>query len=175
MKNYINELAAVQYFGKSSQGYTEAEELTIRKALSILHDHMNDGTPLTSSDKAKNYCQLKIGRLNHEVFGILFLNNQNKVVSFEEVATGTINMAPVYPREVIKRVLANNAAAVILTHNHPSGKIAPSEADNRMTARLAKALDLIDVKVLDHIIVGLAGTFSYADNPLSRHYLSAKS
>ena len=163
INTYINELAAVQYFGKSSQGYTEDEELTIRKALNILREHINDGDMITSATAAKNYCQLKIGRLNHEVFGVLFLDNQKKILAFEEVSRGTINEASVYPREILKRVLANNAQSVIFTHNHPSGTIEPSTADRLITMKLSHTLQLIDVEVLDHIIVGVNGTYSFAE------------
>jgi len=164
MNTFIKELDPVQYFGRAAAGYTTAEERIIRKALGILRGHINTGYALTSSTATKNYCQLKIGRLEHEVFGILFLNTQHEILSFEEISRGTIDAASVYPREVMKRVLANNASAVIFTHNHPSGIIGPSIADKQVTTKLSQALALIDVKVLDHIIVGLKGTYSFAEN-----------
>jgi DNA repair protein RadC len=90
----------------------------------------------------------------HEVFGCLFLDSKHKVLVFEKLFTGSINSASVYPRQVVKRALANNAAAVILCHNHPSGVTRPSQADRELTHRLKDALGLVEVQVLDHIIIG---------------------
>ena len=90
----------------------------------------------------------------HEVFAFLMLDNRNRVIAFREMFRGTIDGASVYPREVVKQALADNAAAVIFAHNHPSGVGEPSQADIRITDRLKKALDLVDIRVLDHVIVG---------------------
>jgi DNA repair protein RadC len=103
----------------------------------------------------------------HEVFACLLLDNRHRVIAFRELFRGTIDGASVYPREVIKTALANNAAAVIFAHNHPSGLSEPSEADRLITLRLKQALDLIDIRVLDHFIVGDGdNAYSFAENGL---------
>ncbi|MEG2391340.1 MAG: DNA repair protein RadC, partial [Pseudomonas sp.] len=99
----------------------------------------------------------------HEVFGCLFLDSKHQVLTFEALFRGSIDNTSVHPREVVKRSLANNAAAVILCHNHPSGNSDPSQADQLLTKRLQKALDLIDVRVLDHFIVGEGEPLSMAE------------
>ena len=98
-----------------------------------------------------------------EVFGCLFLDNRHRVIGFEELFYGTIDCASVHPREVVKRVLHHNAAAVIFSHNHPSGVAEPSQSDQRITDRLKAALDLVDVRVLDHIVIGDGETVSMAE------------
>lgn len=118
---------------------------------------------ITSSEQTKQYLQSKLAMKEQEVFCILFLDNQHGLIAFEELFTGTIDAASVYPREVIKRCLHHNAAAVILTHNHPSGVPEPSASDRTITKRLQDALSLIDVRVLDHIVVGGNGTVSFSE------------
>ena len=98
-----------------------------------------------------------------EVFAALFLDTRHRVICFEELFSGTIDGASVHPREVVRRALAHNAAAVILSHNHPSGVAEPSDADRRVTERLRDALSLVDVRVLDHIVVGDRETASFAE------------
>ena len=100
----------------------------------------------------------------HEVFACIFLNNQNEVLAIEEMFRGTIDGASVYPREVVKRCLEVNAAAVIFAHNHPSGDTTPSRADINITKVLIDALGLVDIRVLDHIIVGDGNSYSLAEN-----------
>lgn len=100
------------------------------------------------------------------MFAVALLDSQNRLIEFVELFSGTINAASVYPREVIKLVLLKNAASVIFTHNHPSGIPEPSEADKNITAKLSAALRLIDVKVLDHIVVGTEGHISFAERGL---------
>ena len=102
----------------------------------------------------------------HEVFACLFLDNRHRLMAFEELFRGTIDGASVHPREVVRRALAHNAAALILAHNHPSGIAEPSAADTRITERLRQALSLIDVRVLDHLIVGDAEVTSLAERGL---------
>lgn len=114
---------------------------------------IREGT-FCSPDKVKEYLKLKMAQYEREVFAVLMLDNQNRLISFEALFFGTIDSASVYPREVVKAVLLANAAAVILTHNHPSGIAEPSVADRTITCKLKKALTLIDVRILDHIIVG---------------------
>ena len=112
------------------------------------------GAFLESPDAVKSLVALEMRDLEHEIFACLFLDNRHRLISYEALFRGTIDSASVYPREVVKAALACNAAAVVLAHNHPSGVAEPSRADIDITARLSKALNLIDVRVLDHIIVG---------------------
>ncbi len=118
---------------------------------------------LTSSQAVKRYLMLQLQDLEHEVFACLFLDNQNRLIVFETLFQGTIDGASVYPREVVRRVLAHNAAAVIFAHNHPSGLVEPSRADHNITKRLKDALALIEVRVLDHIIIG-SECLSFSEN-----------
>ena len=109
---------------------------------------------LTSPQQTMQYLRSRLRDYNHEVFACLMLDNRNRVIIFREMFRGTIDGASVYPREVVKQALADNAAAVILAHNHPSGVSEPSQADIRITERLRKALQLVDIRVLDHVIIG---------------------
>ena len=102
----------------------------------------------------RNYLRTRLRDYHHEVFACLMLDNRNRIIAFRELFRGTIDSANVYPREVVKQALADNAAAVILAHNHPSGICEPSQADIRITERLQQALGLVDIRVLDHVIVG---------------------
>jgi len=97
------------------------------------------------------------------VFSVLFLDTQHRVIRFDEMCRGAIDAASVYPREVLKSALAYNAAAVILVHNHPSGDPEPSDADRRITERLKEALGLMDIRVIDHVVVGSEGCVSFAE------------
>ncbi|SDJ91731.1 DNA repair protein RadC [Ferrimonas sediminum] len=117
---------------------------------------------LTSPDSAREYLQVSLGNLGHEVFAMLLLDSQHRVVKLTELFRGTIDAANVYPREVVKTVLAANAAAVILAHNHPSGVSEPSQADRAITKRIQNALALIDVSVLDHLVIGHGECCSFA-------------
>jgi len=112
------------------------------------------GAFLESPEAVKSLVALHMRDLQHEVFACLFLDNRHRLIAYEPMFRGTIDSASVYPREVVKAALTYNAAAVVLAHNHPSGVAEPSRADIEITARLRKALQLIDVRVLDHIIVG---------------------
>jgi len=143
--------------------FTIQEQRAIYKAKKIIESKMKDRTiAFTAAHMAVDYLKMAIGTLEHEVFHVLYLDNQNKLIEAKDMFTGTIDGASVYPREVVKKAMQCNAAAVILGHNHPSGEVAPSEADIRITRRLKEALELVDVRVLDHIIVGGAKSFSFA-------------
>ena len=143
------------------------EDKIIELALNILRDRLrNPGAALTSPQTARQFLILELAGLEHEVFGVFFLDNQHRVIKFEELFQGTIDSASVYPREVVKAALLSNAAAVIFTHNHPSGVADPSDADRRITERLVAALELTEVRVLDHIIVGGDDTYSFAEHGL---------
>ena len=114
----------------------------------------------------KHYLTSHLRHLSHEVFCCLFLDAQHRLIKFEELFQGTIDGASVYPREVVKKSLAHNAAAVIFAHNHPSGVSEPSHSDERITHKLIKALELVDVRVLDHFIIGEGEAVSMAERGL---------
>jgi DNA repair protein RadC len=116
----------------------------------------------TSSQATKDFLSFKLGKYEREVFAVMLLDSQHKLIDCTELFFGTIDAAAIYPREVVKLVLSENAAAVIFAHNHPSGINEPSVADKNITKRLQEALALIDVRVLDHIIIG-DGTYSFAE------------
>ena len=121
---------------------------------------------LISPDSTRDYLKLRLSDLNYEVFAALFLDNRHRVILYEELFRGTIDGASVHPREVIRRVIETNAAAVIFAHNHPSGVAEPSQADLKITTRLKEALALIDVRVIDHFIVGEGQGVSFAERGL---------
>lgn len=131
-----------------------------------LSERISRGDALSSVEDSKRYLVSRLRGQKQEVFCCLYLDNRHRVLGFEELFHGTINGAAVYPREVLRRVMAHNAAAVILAHNHPSGVAEPSQADESLTTRLKAALDLIDVRVLDHIIVGEGDPVSFAERGL---------
>ena len=116
--------------------------------------------------KAQEWLILNMAGLEREEFRVLYLNNQNQLIAGETLFTGTINRTEVHPREVIKRALYHNAAAVVLAHNHPSGEVTPSKADRLITERLVQALGLVDIRVPDHLIVGGNQVFSFAEHGL---------
>lgn len=140
-------------------------EEIIEAALSEMQRRFHRGAVLTSPEETKSFLQLRLGHLEHEVFACLFLDNRHRVIAFEELFRGTIDGASVHPREVVKTALRHNAAAVIFCHNHPSGVSEPSQADQRITLRLKEALGMVDVRTLDHVVVG-ADTCSFAERGL---------
>ncbi len=140
---------------------------TIARALKILESRLSyEGTAMGNPAVTKNYLICKMSELKSEVFGMLMLDSQHRVIKSADLFTGTIDGASVYPREVVRAVIEANAAAVILYHNHPSGVTDPSLADRQITHRLIDALALIDVRVLDHVIVGGTTTVSFAERGL---------
>ncbi len=130
------------------------ENQILEHAAEILANRYVRGDALTNPDATKEYIRCKLGGYEREVFALLLLDNQNRLIEFKELFRGTVNAASVYPREVVKAVLEINASAVIMAHNHPSGDATPSQADRRITERLKDALALVDVRTLDHIVVG---------------------
>ncbi|MEZ8407916.1 DNA repair protein RadC [Vibrio splendidus] len=130
------------------------EHQILEKAVEILESRLVSGDAFTRPNDTKAFLRCKLGEYEREVFGVMLLNNQHQLIEFNELFFGTIDSASVYPREVVKLVLERNASAVIFAHNHPSGDSNPSQADRRITERLKVALALIDVRVLDHIVVG---------------------
>lgn len=120
----------------------------------------------TSPQTVKNYLRMQMGSLPHEVFGVLFLDAQHRLLMYEEMFRGTLAQTTVHPREVVKRALHYNAGAVVLAHNHPSGVTEPSRADEQITQTLKTALALVDVRVLDHLVVGSDSITSFAERGL---------
>jgi DNA repair protein RadC len=124
------------------------------------------GTAIQSPADTEAFLHAKIRHLGHELFCCLYLDNRHRVLRFDELFRGTIDGTSVYPREVVKEALAINAAAVIFAHNHPSGVAEPSQADERITRRLKSALELVDIRLLDHLIIGSTETTSLASRGL---------
>ena len=128
-----------------------------------LEENLGKKDVLSSPTDTKNFLLAQLRAYPHEVFACLFLDNRHQIISFDEMFSGTIDGASVYPREVVKRALARNAAAVIFAHNHPSGIAEPSLADKNITRRLQEALKLVDIRVLDHFIIGDNTVVSFAE------------
>lgn len=131
-----------------------------------LSSSMKTGDLLTAPNMVRDYLRAQLRHQQREIFAVLFLDSQNRLIAYDELFQGTIDGASVHPREVVKQALARNAAAVILAHNHPSGVAEPSQADRRITERLQVALELVDVRVLDHMVVGDAEVVSFAERGL---------
>lgn len=121
---------------------------------------------MTSPQLVRSFLRFRLEHVEHEVFCVLFLDSQHRLIEFAELFRGTLDSASVYPREVAKEALRHNAAAVIFSHNHPSGIAEPSLADRKITRRLEEALGLFDIRVLDHIVVGSPGMVSFAEEGL---------
>ncbi len=144
-----------------------ADDATIARALAILASRMRGpGVAMDSPATVKNFLTLKIADLEHEVFSVLWLDAHNRVLEYQELFRGTLTQTSVYPREVVKAGLSLNAGACILAHNHPSGMADPSYADKALTETLKTALAMVDIRVLDHIIVGGLSTVSFAERGL---------
>ena len=143
---------------------------TADEIISAARKHMSRrvrrGTQLSSPKATRDYLSLKLGSLEREVFAVIFLDKRHRLISYQEMFQGTIDGASVHPREVVKEALKQNAASVILAHPHPSGIAEPSQADKLITTRLKHALDLVDIRVLDHIIVAGGDTTSLAERGL---------
>lgn len=139
------------------------EDRLIQRALRVLEQRMTYGPVMQSPADPRRYLSLHFAGAQREIFACLFLDTRHRVIEFEELFRGTIDGASVHPREVVRRALAHNAAAVILAHNHPSGIAEPSRADRHITERLTDALALVDVRVLDHLVVGDGEVVSFAE------------
>ncbi len=131
-----------------------------------LRETLHRGDALSNPDATRRFLIGALRDRSYEVFACLFMDNRHRVICFEEMFRGTIDGASVHPREIVKQALAHNAAAVILAHNHPSGVAEPSHADKALTRRLKDALSLVDIRVLDHFIVGDGQTLSFAETGL---------
>ena len=132
----------------------------------LLANRLRRGATMSSSDAVKDHLRLELGVLEHEVFCVLFLDAQHRIIALKQMFRGTVSQTSVYPREVVKEALSVNAAAVILAHNHPSGSVEPSRADEFLTQTLKTALALVDVRVLDHLVVAGADVCSFAERGL---------
>lgn len=154
----------------SVHGMGQAKFVQLQAVLEMsrraLQETLQRGDALNSPRAVRDYLQLLLAGRQQEVFVVLFLDTQHRVIATEELFHGTLSQTSVYPREVVKRALALNAAAVILAHNHPSGVAEPSSADELITGVLKQALALVDVRVLDHFIVAAGTTLSFAERGL---------
>lgn len=154
----------------SARGLGEARFSVLQAALEISRRHIYETLGrqdvLSSPEHVRRYLSLHLTGLQHEVFAALFLDNRHRVIEYRELFNGTIDSAAVYPREVVKRCLSCNAAAVIFAHNHPSGVAEPSDTDVRLTKKLSDALALVDVRVLDHLVIGQGVQTSLAERGL---------
>lgn len=149
------------------KGFGHAKYAMLKAAIELgrryLEEELPPGEPLTDSHLTKRFLANRLKSYPHEVFACLFLDNLNRIICYEELFHGTINESNVYPRELVKRGLKHNAAKIILAHNHPSGSPTPSDADQEITVLLQKALTLVNIQVIDHIVVGHNQTLSFAE------------
>ncbi|WP_291926025.1 DNA repair protein RadC [Limnohabitans sp.] len=159
----VQSLQMVKGLGPAKQAELLAVFEMARRALS---QRLKERQAFHTPGAVKQYLQLQLAHKNHEVFAVLFLDNQNRMLAMEELFRGTLSQTSVYPREVVMRALHHQAAAVVLSHNHPSGSVQPSRADEHLTQTLKASLALVDVRVLDHIIVGQGQALSMAEQGL---------
>ncbi len=138
----------------------------LQAAQRVLAGQLRGAHVFTTPNAVFDYLKVKLGGLEHEVFAVLHLDSQNRVIEYVEMFRGSVSQTSVYPREVVKEALARNSAAVMLVHNHPSGSTQPSRADEHLTQTLKQALALVDVRVLDHVIVAGAEVLSMAERGL---------
>ncbi|MGH1485238.1 MAG: RadC family protein [Cellvibrionaceae bacterium] len=150
-----------------AKGLGNAKYTQLQAVLEIARRHLSEtlrkGKAFNHAREVKQFLTSKLRHQQREVFAVLFLDNQHRLITYEELFQGTINCAHVYPREIIKRALDHNAAAVILAHNHPSGTTEPSESDKRVTVDIKQALSTLDIRVLDHMVIGDGGVSSFAE------------
>lgn len=159
----VQSLQEVKGLGPAKQAELLAVFEMARRALS---QRLKEREAFQTPGAVKQYLQLQLGHKNHEVFAVLFMDSQNRLLAMEELFRGTLSQTSVYPREVVMRALHHQAAAVVLSHNHPSGSVQPSRADEHLTQTLKASLALVDVRVLDHIIVGQGQALSMAEQGL---------
>jgi DNA repair protein RadC len=142
------------------------DERCIRRALQVLERRVRNSITLEDPEAAKDFLRIRLGRMDYEVFAVLWLDASFKLIEFAELFRGTVSQVPVYPRELAREAIRHNAFACILSHNHPSGCLRPSHNDTWLTHSMQSALATLDVRVLDHVIVSAAGTFSMAEHGL---------
>jgi DNA repair protein RadC len=157
----LEQFDAIKGFGTAKfaqlQVVLEVSKRTLAETLRI-------GTKLSSSVAMRDFLRLELGQKSYEVFFVLFLDSQNRLIEARELFRGTLGRSSVYPREVVKAALAANAASVVFAHNHPGGVASPTEADKTLTKVLTNALDLIDVRILDHLIIAAGEVYSFAEH-----------
>ena len=140
------------------------EQRTIRRALRLLEKYQRQPSEsFLAASFAKNWLQLYLAKQEREVFVVIYLDNQHRLLEHETLFFGTINHTEIHPREIVKSALRHNAAAVIIAHNHPSGITEASKSDRTITSRIVAALELVEVRVLDHFIIGDGDTLSFAE------------
>jgi DNA repair protein RadC len=165
-----NLLSAEQKALCDAPGMGTARYATLAAALELARRHfsalMHSGPVLANPQATRDFLRMRLRDLPHEVFCCLFLDNRHRVLTFEELFRGTIDGASVHVREVVKRALAHNAAALIVAHNHPSGVAEPSQADEMITRKLKSALELVDIRLLDHLVVGDSHCESFVERGL---------
>ena len=144
----------------------DEETNVIAQGLAILSRRMRANDQLSSPDSVRDYLRMSLSGREHEIFVVVLLDAQHRVLRCEEMFRGTLTQTSVYPREVVKTALAANAASVIFAHNHPSGANEPSQADELLTRELKAALALVDVKVLDHFVIAGTQSLSFAERGL---------
>ena len=156
------------FYMRDSRGRytTVTPDQVVTAAEHILRERVTGGEPLTDPAMTRRWLITRLSDRPHEVFCMLFLDNRHRVIAFEELFRGTIDGASVHAREVVIEALHRNAAAVIFVHNHPSGIAEPSDADRRLTQRLKDALALVDIRTLDHFVVGGTEAISFAERGL---------
>jgi len=157
----MQEFSAIHGLGSAKFAQLQAVLELAKRAIS---EDLKNHTSLSSPQSVKQYLQLFIGNKTYESFVVLFLDVKNCLITSEELFRGTLNHASVYPREIVKRALQHNAAAIIIAHNHPSGSPEPSQADLNLTQTLKQTLALVDIRVLDHFIVANPHVYSFAEH-----------
>jgi DNA repair protein RadC len=145
---------------------SDRERGTLRRAAEILGRHMKTASIMDRPKIVRDFLSCKLGHQTREVFAVLYLNAQHELIEYVEEFFGMLTATCVYPRELVKRALVLNASAVVLAHNHPSGKPEPSAADEALTRSVSKAMSLVDVRTLDHIVVGGGQSVSFAERGL---------
>lgn len=159
--NKIKTEDAPKYFTETIK---ENEDKVIERALEILAKRIKEpGVALTSPDHVKDYLILSLAELDYEVFMVLFIDNRNNLIAAEQMFRGTINSCSIYPRVIAQRALELNAISIILAHNHPSHGTQPSYEDKAMTNKIKRALELLDIQVLDHLLIAGVSAFSFAE------------
>ena len=151
--------------GLGSAKYAQLQAV-LEMARRHLSESMKEGDMLSSPSAVRKYLSAQLRHQPKEIFAVLFLDNQHRLIAYDEMFFGTIDESAVYPREVVKKALSRNAAAAIFAHNHPSGVAEPSQADIYITNRLQSALDLVGVRVIDHMVVGDKEVVSFAEQGL---------
>ncbi|MGO3344333.1 MAG: RadC family protein [Marinomonas sp.] len=154
-----------QGFGLGDAKYTQLQAV-LEMSKRHLKEQLKRDTVFSSAEHVRNYLSSQLRHSQREVFAVLFLDSQHRLIRYQELFMGTIDAAAVYPREVVKAALQYNSAAVILAHNHPSGVAEPSQADISITEKIKQALDLVDVRLLDHFVVGDGSPVSLAERGL---------